>query len=99
MTKAVDKKGIEIAEGSITKSHNIQITFKVTDAVEVKNIQCSLDGQTLASCTSPMVYDQLKEGAHTITTRASGAAGNTGQDQFIWTVDPPEAGKAEIEEK
>src|SRR5215212_8988944 len=50
--KAVDKKGVEIAEGSTTKSHYIQITFEATDAVGIDRTECSLDGQVFASCTS-----------------------------------------------
>jgi hypothetical protein len=93
ITKAVDKKGVQITEGNTTKSHYIQITFKATDAVGVKNTQCSLDGQAFTSCTSPVVYDQLKKGTHTVTVRAVDAAGNTGQAQFSWTVNPAEAAK------
>jgi hypothetical protein len=95
ITKAVDKKGVEIAEGSITKSHYIQITFESTDAVGVDKTECSLDGQAFtSSCTSPVVYDHLKKGAHEVTVRATDAAGNIGEDQFTWTVDPAEAAKA-----
>ncbi|MDQ3903440.1 MAG: HYR domain-containing protein, partial [Thermoproteota archaeon] len=70
ITKAVDKKAVEIAEGSVTKSHYIKLTFTQTDAVGVKNTQCSLDGQAFTSCTSPIIYDQLKKGTHTVTVRA-----------------------------
>jgi WD40-like Beta Propeller Repeat/HYR domain len=94
ITKAVDKKGVAIAEGSTTKSHYIQITFEATDAVGVDNTECSLDGQAFASCTSPVVYDHLKKGTHEVTVRATDAAGNTGEDQFTWTVNPAEAAKA-----
>jgi hypothetical protein len=93
ITKAVDKKGVEIAEGSITKSHYIQITFEATDAVGVDNTQCSLDGQTFSSCTSPVIYDGLRKGTHNFTVRSTDAAGNTGEDQFTWTVNPAEAAK------
>jgi hypothetical protein len=48
------------------------------------------------SCTSPVTYDQLKKGTHTFTVKATDAAGNTGQDQFTWTVSPAEAVKAKI---
>jgi hypothetical protein len=93
ITKAVDKKDIAIAEGSTTKSHYIQITFEVTDAVGVDKIECSLDGQAFTSCTNPVVYDHLKKGTHNFTVRATDAAGNIGEDQFTWTVNPAEAAK------
>ncbi len=95
ITKAVDKKGVAIAEGSTTKSHYVQITFEATDAtVGIDKTQCSLDGQAFtSSCTSPIVYDKLKKGTHNFTVRATDAAGNTGEDQFTWTVNPAEAAK------
>jgi hypothetical protein len=78
----VDKKGVAITEGSITKSHYIQITFETSDAIGVDKTECSLDGQAFASCTSPVVYDHLKKGTHQITVRSTDAAGNSGEDQF-----------------
>jgi len=93
ITKVVDKKGVGIAEGSTTKSHYIKITFQATDAVGVDKTECSLDGQAFASCTSPVVYDGLKKGTLEVTVRATDAAGNTGEDQFTWTVNPAEAAK------
>jgi hypothetical protein len=67
----------------------IEITFEATDAVGVDNIECSLDGQAFTSCTSPVVYDILDRGTHQFTVRATDAAGNTGEDQFTWTVNNP----------
>jgi hypothetical protein len=94
ITKAVDKKGVQITEGSTTKSHYIKITFQATDAVGAKKTQCSLAGQTFtSSCTSPIVYDHLKKGTYNFTVRSTDAAGNTGQAQFTWTVNPAEAAK------
>jgi hypothetical protein len=80
---------IAIAEDSTTKSHYIQITFEATDVVGVDNIECRLDGQvSTSSCTSPIVYDQLKKGTRTFTVRSTDAAGNTVEDQFAWTAIP-----------
>jgi hypothetical protein len=93
ITKAVDKKGVGIAEGSTIKSHYIQITFEARDAVGLDKTECSLDGQALTSCTSPLVYDQLRKGTHNFTIRSTDAAGNIGEDQFSWTVNPAEAAK------
>jgi hypothetical protein len=92
ITKAVDKKGVEIAEGSTTKSHYIQITFQVTDAVGVDKIECRLDRQqAFTPCTSPVVNDGLKKGTHTFTVRSTDAADNTGEDHLTWIVNPPAA--------
>jgi len=49
--------------------------------------------QAFISCTSPIVNDQLKKGTHHFTVRATDAAGNEGEDQFTWTINPAEAAK------
>jgi hypothetical protein len=38
-------------------------------------------------------YDQLRKGTHNFTVRAADAAGNIGEDQFSWAVNPGEAAK------
>jgi hypothetical protein len=54
----------------------------------------SLDGQqAFTPFTSPVVYDGLKKGTHTFTVRSTDAAGNTGEDQITWIVNPAEAAK------
>jgi len=55
--------------------------------------QCSLDTLPIAPCHSPLVVQQLDQGAHTIAIRAVDAAGNSDpQPQLVrWQVDltPP----------
>jgi hypothetical protein len=41
--------GVGITEGSMTKSHYVQITFGATDAVGVDKTECSLDRKHLHS--------------------------------------------------
>jgi hypothetical protein len=65
------------------------LTFEATDAVGIDNTECSLDGQAFTFCTSPVVYDRLTRGTHEVTVRATDEAGNTGEDQFSWTVGSP----------
>jgi hypothetical protein len=60
--------------------------------VGIDKIQCSLD-EAFTSRISPIVYDQLKKGTRTVTVRAIDTAGNIGDDQFTWTVNPAEAAK------
>jgi hypothetical protein len=89
ITEASDRRNREVADGSTTPTPYIRITFAATDAVGIDKTECSLDGQQpFTSCTSPVVYDRLSRGTHLFTIRATDAAGNTGEDQFRWTVNP-----------
>jgi hypothetical protein len=89
ITDASDRRnGREIAEGSTTNMRYIEIIFLATDAVGIDKTECSLDGQAFTSCTSPVVYDRRNRGSHQVTVRATG---NTGEDQFTWTVNNPSA--------
>jgi HYR domain len=90
ITKAVDRRNNrEVVDGSTTPTPYIRITFQATDIVGIDRTECSLDGQQpFTSCTSPVIYDRLSRGTHLFTVRATDAAGNTGEDQFRWTVNP-----------
>jgi hypothetical protein len=63
--------------------------LKQRNAVGIDDPECSLDGQAFTFCTSPVVYDRLSRGTHEVTVRATDEAGNTGEDQFSWTVGSP----------
>jgi hypothetical protein len=90
ITKAVDRRrNTEIPNGGITPIPYIQITFEATDAVGIDSIECSLDGQAFTSCESPVSYDRLSRGTHEVTVRVTDEAGNTGEDEFTWTVGSP----------
>jgi HYR domain/Bacterial Ig-like domain len=91
ITRAVDRSGREIVEGtgSRTPIPYIRITFEATDAVGIDSTECGLDGGAFTSCTSPVVYDRLSRGTHEVIVRATDEAGNTGEDQFTWTVGSP----------
>ena len=85
--KAVDRRGVEVPEGSTTLSKYIKITFYTDDDRSgVVKTECKLDTRALTSCTSPVVYDQLKRGTHDLLVRATDAAGNVGEVLFSWTV-------------
>lgn len=86
ITEAVDTKGRAIEDGSTTNMRYIEITFEATDAVGIDKTECSLDGQPFTPCTSPVVYDRLSRSTHEFTVRATDAAGNTGEDEFTWTI-------------
>jgi hypothetical protein len=84
ITKAVDKKAMEISDDSttMTKSRYIEITFEATDVIRIGTTQCSLDGQAFtSSCTSPVTYDKLSKGTHQFTARATDAA--AGKDAIL----------------
>ena len=65
------------------------LTFEATDAVGIDEIECSLDGQAFTPCTSPVSYDRLSRSTHEVTVRATDEVGNTGEDEFSWTIGAP----------
>jgi Tol biopolymer transport system component len=92
ITDAVDRRrNMEITDGGTTPIPYIRITFEATDAVGIEKTECSLDGQPFTPCTSPVVYDRLSRSTHEFIVRSTDAAGNTGEDEFSWTVGNPSA--------
>jgi len=92
ITEAVDgRRSTEIPDGGTTPIPYIRITFEATDAVGIDETECSLDGQAFIPCTSPASYDRLSRDTHEFTVSATDEAGNTGEDEFTWTVDNPSA--------
>ena len=53
------------------------VTFSST-ATDVARFECSLDGGTFQTCTSPREFTGLSEGSHTVRVRAIDQAGNIG---------------------
>ncbi|GAB4191454.1 MAG: hypothetical protein OHK0022_05180 [Roseiflexaceae bacterium] len=55
----------------------------------IARFECSLDGATFTTCTSPQNISGLTEGSHTFRVRAVDAAGNTETTpaSFTWIVD------------
>lgn len=66
-------------------------SFPFTTAGDPTQIQCTVDGGTYTTCTSPYTTASLADGAHTVTVRVTDAAGNQGSDSRSFTVDtvPP----------
>ncbi len=61
-------------------------TFTVDDPTA--DAECSLDGGAWAPCTSPVSRTGLGDGTHSVSVRATDAAGNTSAvDSTSWTVD------------
>ena len=51
-------------------------TFSGTPAEDTANIQCRIDSEPFADCTSPKSFNGLTDGPHTAEFRAEDAAGN-----------------------
>ena len=72
----------EITKGPKRKSKSKKATFEFTGADDVTapaalSFECSLDGASFASCSSPATYVKLKKGMHQFEVRASDQATNT----------------------
>jgi hypothetical protein len=62
-------------------------TFGFTANVDGATFECSLDGATPESCTSPKTYDNLSNASHTFDVRArAGGKTDSSPATFTWTV-------------
>ncbi len=50
-------------------------------------LTCELDGEGFDPCASGQAYDDLDEGPHTFTVKATDNASNVATDSWSWTVD------------
>ncbi len=77
------------ANGSVISSREVQVTWNVTDNVEVLNVEISTDGvdwQDMGS-NSSYLASNLTDGQQTIILRAVDAQGNNATSSLIFTVD------------
>ncbi len=80
--------------GTIT-TNQATFTFSGTPAGDTAKIQCKIDSEPFADCTSPKTFTGLSDGSHTATFRAEDAVGNqdptpaTRTFTIDTTVDPP----------
>jgi CSLREA domain-containing protein len=72
---------------ALTDSAAATLSFASSDAGST--LDCSLDGEVLSPCTSPVSYTGLGDGQHTFAVRATDAAGNLDASPATrtWTVD------------
>jgi hypothetical protein len=73
-----------------TTSRSASVSFSSADD-DARSFECALDQQAFAACTSPMTYNDLALGHHTVRVRATDAAGNVEATPATidWTVDTP----------
>lgn len=70
---------------------SVELAFTVDDAAAQPS--CSLDGSAYADCLSPVAYEDLADGNHTIGVRATDLAGNVGaaaMRELVVDTAPPE---------
>jgi hypothetical protein len=83
---------VSLTSSPVAQSTNPSATFTFTSSDEfsgVKNTECSLDGSTFSSCTSPISYSILSVGAHSFSVRATDNAGNISSAQtYTWSIIP-----------
>jgi hypothetical protein len=91
---AVDGNNSTVSYGSNTTSASIAFTFSGTDmGIGLDHFECSIDGASFTLCNSPVQFQSLSDGTHTLEVRAEDKVGNEGPTPtaFIWTVNtkPP----------
>jgi hypothetical protein len=72
-----------------TASSSTSATFTFTANQANSSFACNLDSAGFTSCTTPVTYSNLTEGAHNFQVRATDPAGNSDATpaSFSWTVD------------
>ncbi|HEX9696755.1 MAG TPA: Ig-like domain-containing protein [Actinomycetota bacterium] len=77
---------IDSAPSGSVASTSASISFHSS---EPGSTHCSLDGAAFTSCTSPVAYTGLSQGAHTVRVRSTDPAGNVepAPPSRTWTVD------------
>ena len=78
-----------VASGPDAVTNATSATFDFTSNEAGATFTCSLDGGAFVSCTAAQVFSGLTEGGHTLTVKASDAAGNVDPTPatYSWTVD------------
>ena len=83
---AIDGNNGTLVSGDITNSTSIDFTFSGIDrginennGVGIKQIQCSIDNSNFTDCVSPIEYDNLSDGNHSLLILSEDNVGNRGQ--------------------
>jgi hypothetical protein len=92
---AIDGNNNNLTDGSETQSSSIIITFSGTDTsveegeeVGINHFECSIDGSSFSTCTSPVQYDNLGNGKHIVEIMTVDNSGNKDPtpSSFTWNV-------------
>ncbi len=101
IVSATDGDGNAVTNDAVTPSNSI--TFVLSASIAgiqeggqegIGNFECSIDGSSFSSCTSPVQFNNLADGAHILEARSEDNSGNKDPSpaSFTWTVDtvPPD---------
>src|SRR4029453_14812449 len=95
---AIDGNKSAITNGTNTKSNSVVFRFSGNDTggVGVDHLECSLDGASFTTCTSPvqLTHTNITDGSHTFKVLSEDNSSNKDPSpaSFNWTIDtvPPE---------
>jgi len=86
---AKDGNNKTVSNGGNSTARSITFAFTGTDkGVGLDHFECSVDGASFTICTSPIQFNSLSDGSHTLEVRAQDKAGNEGATPiaFLWTI-------------
>jgi len=101
IVSAIDGKKNPVANDGITPSRTIIFVLLASNtgivegnAIGMRGFECSLDGASFSTCTSPVEFNGLADGAHILEVRAADSSGNKDSSpaSYTWTIDttPPD---------
>src|SRR5206468_13066523 len=91
----VDVNQSSVTNGGSTKSTSLTFAFSGNDTggVGIDHFDCSIDNSNFVTCSSPVQFNSLKDGAHILQIRAEDNVRNIdpSSSSFTWNVDtaPP----------
>ncbi len=76
-----------VLTGTPTAVSGDAVSFSFTEAEVTATVECRLDSDPFAACTSPVEYASLSAGSHTFQARATDTVGNvSAATSYAWTV-------------
>lgn len=76
-----------VLTGTPTPVSGNAVTFSFTEAEALATVECRLDADPFAPCTSPEDYTDLSAGSHTFQARATDTVGNVSAvTSYTWNV-------------